>query len=263
MANGFVKLSRDLEDWEWFNDANTFYVYVRLLMKARWCDKVYNGVPIKRGQLITTYPKISEECGISVQQARTILDRLKSTGKITVKITPKFSIVTILDYDSEETDNIQSNSRTTGCQQAEQQPNNSPSLLYKESKNIRKKEPCAPREGGGSENFEKFRSANFEKFWSAYPKKTAKQQALKAFEKLNPDEKLLNTILSSLEQHKRSVQWTKENGQFIPYPATWLNGRRWEDETQGNTASGAASGWTGKPLTEEEERQMIDDFFNR
>lgn len=71
---------------------------------------------------------------------------------------------------------------------------------------------------------------SFQKFWQAYPKKAAKQTALKAWNKLKPDEELLKTILNALEQHKRSAQWQRDNGQYIPYPATWLNGRRWEDE---------------------------------
>ncbi len=69
----------------------------------------------------------------------------------------------------------------------------------------------------------------FSEFWQAYPRKTAKQAALKAWNKLKPDADLQQTILSALEQQKRSVQWQKDGGQFIPYPATWLNGRRWED----------------------------------
>ncbi len=71
----------------------------------------------------------------------------------------------------------------------------------------------------------------FEIFWQAYPKKTAKQAALKAWNKLKPDEELLKTILNALEIQKKSVQWHKEGGQYIPYPATWINGRRWEDES--------------------------------
>jgi hypothetical protein len=37
-------------------------------------------------------------------------------------------------------------------------------------------------------------------------------------------------MVSSVKVWKNSQQWTKDNGQFIPMPATWLNGRRWEDE---------------------------------
>lgn len=68
----------------------------------------------------------------------------------------------------------------------------------------------------------------FERFWEAYPKKTAKQQAEKAFIKLNVNDGLLDTMLTALE--KQSSQW--QQMQYIPYPATWLNGRRWEDELE-------------------------------
>ena len=71
----------------------------------------------------------------------------------------------------------------------------------------------------------------FARFWSAYPRHTAKQTAEAAFRKLNPDERLLQIILTAIERQKVSPQWTKDGGQFVPHPATWLNQRRWEDET--------------------------------
>lgn len=70
----------------------------------------------------------------------------------------------------------------------------------------------------------------FNLFWERYPKKLAKRDAERAFDKINPDEKLFNLILEKLELYKQSEAWLKDGGQFIPYPATWLNGRRWEDE---------------------------------
>lgn len=72
----------------------------------------------------------------------------------------------------------------------------------------------------------------FENFWNTYPKKLAKQQALKAWEKLNPDDNLTNTILEAISKFSKTSAWQKDNGQFIPYPATFLNGRRWEDEVE-------------------------------
>lgn len=70
----------------------------------------------------------------------------------------------------------------------------------------------------------------FERFWKAYPKKKAKGDALKAFSKLKADDQLLEIILSALGRQKQSKDWLKEEGKYIPYPATWLSGRRWEDE---------------------------------
>lgn len=76
-------------------------------------------------------------------------------------------------------------------------------------------------------------SALFLTFWEAYPKKQARKVAYKAFQKINPDATLLNSMLETLERQKRSKDWQKEGGQYIPQPSAWLNGRRWEDETIG------------------------------
>ena len=70
----------------------------------------------------------------------------------------------------------------------------------------------------------------FATFWAAYPKRKDKEKAQKAFAKINPSQELLQVMLSAIEKSKLSEDWQKDNGQYIPYPATWLNGKRWEDE---------------------------------
>lgn len=70
----------------------------------------------------------------------------------------------------------------------------------------------------------------FTQFWEAYPRKTAKQAALKAFRALKPTPKLLGIILAALGKQKQSDGWKRDGGQYIPYPATYLHQRRWEDE---------------------------------
>jgi len=66
----------------------------------------------------------------------------------------------------------------------------------------------------------------FAEFWSAYPKKVGKGAAETAWRKLRPPS---GVCVSAVESAKRSAQWQKDGGQFIPNPATWLNQRRWED----------------------------------
>lgn len=73
-------------------------------------------------------------------------------------------------------------------------------------------------------------SGGFEAFWTAYPKKKSKGQALSAWKKLKPDSSLQALILKAIEAQKRSPDWQKDKGQYIPYPATWLNAMAWEDE---------------------------------
>jgi hypothetical protein len=70
----------------------------------------------------------------------------------------------------------------------------------------------------------------FGKFWSAYPRKQGKGAAERAFAKINPGAELLARMLATIERQKGTDQWRKNLGRFIPYPATWLNQRRWEDE---------------------------------
>lgn len=70
----------------------------------------------------------------------------------------------------------------------------------------------------------------FEKFYKKYPKKVKKQNVEKWFKKNKPSSELFSSIMSSLEQFRGSKDWLKDNGQYIPYPSTWLNQKRWEDE---------------------------------
>ncbi|MCS3902086.1 hypothetical protein J2T55_000078 [Methylohalomonas lacus] len=72
----------------------------------------------------------------------------------------------------------------------------------------------------------------FDEFWSAYPRKRSKGQARKAWNKIGPGEQLFQQIMAGLQQARNSFDWQKDNGQFIPYPATWLNACGWEDEYQ-------------------------------
>lgn len=84
----------------------------------------------------------------------------------------------------------------------------------------------------------------FDRFWSEYPNKTAKDAARKAFEKRKPDEHMLQKMLHALEQQRRSDQWIRDGGQYIPHPATWLNQGRWMDEGV-NAPSAAGSPFAG------------------
>lgn len=71
---------------------------------------------------------------------------------------------------------------------------------------------------------------SFAQFWERYPAKKGKQDAIKAWRKLKPSGDLLIAIMSGLEAQKAARDWRKDDGRYIPHPATWLNGRRWDDE---------------------------------
>lgn len=69
--------------------------------------------------------------------------------------------------------------------------------------------------------------AGFDEFWTSYPRKIAKGDAEKAWSKIKPD---LQVVLTALNWQTKLEDWTKENGKFVPFPATYLNSRRYEDE---------------------------------
>lgn len=73
------------------------------------------------------------------------------------------------------------------------------------------------------------RDGRFDVFWANYPRKVGKEAARKAFSRLSMTNELLSQMLSAIKQQCASPQWTKDNGQYIPNPATWLNQGRWED----------------------------------
>lgn len=75
-----------------------------------------------------------------------------------------------------------------------------------------------------------FLDERFNRFWSEYPKRVAKPSAIKAWEKINPDDELAERIIIAVQKQKKWDQWKQDNGKYVPYPSTWLNQCRWEDE---------------------------------
>lgn len=106
----------------------------------------------------------------------------------------------------------------------ENQPEPNPNLNIKKRKEIKSKV--------------KETDILFDRFWSAYPRHEAKATARAEFDKLKPDEELLETMLASIDKQKQSAQWQENGGQYIPHPRTWLHQRRWEDEVTENRPTG-------------------------
>jgi hypothetical protein len=70
----------------------------------------------------------------------------------------------------------------------------------------------------------------FRRFWDAYPRRTAKKDALKAWRALKPNAALVDEMLAAINEAKVAPEWTRDGGRYIPYPASWLRGERWRDE---------------------------------
>lgn len=73
---------------------------------------------------------------------------------------------------------------------------------------------------------------DFDTFWAAYPKKVAKADARKAWAQTKDIRPELTNLLTAITANCKTESWMKSGGAFIPYPATWLRGERWEDELE-------------------------------
>jgi len=88
---GWVKNYRKIIDWEWYKIPEMAHLFNHLILRANHLDSKWQGVEIKRGQLITGRNKLHFETGISEQKIRTCLKRLAKSGEIYIKSTKKYS----------------------------------------------------------------------------------------------------------------------------------------------------------------------------
>lgn len=139
---GFFKVYYDIADWEHWHNPIMVAVWMHLLKRAQWGKKPtrYKGILQERGQALIGLKEFSADCGISVQQLRTALNTLKSTGEITTTSTNKGTVVTIENYAKWQDMTVQSTSKSTSELTTEQQSSNNPvtteQQLYNKENNI-------------------------------------------------------------------------------------------------------------------------------
>ena len=300
--SGWIKLHRKLIDWEWFSEPNVLSVFLYLLLSASHKETKWRGITIKKGECVTSHETISTYTGLTKRQVRTVLDKLKLSGEISISTTNKFTHITITKWDYYQEEKCHSNVTQYVTEMSHNQPPNnheneqSPQekchsnvtqdvtqmSTYKNVKNIendkntKKEHPCRAASCVSESLYEPINSTNsskepltkavkqqgtsdpattchneFDKFWAAYPKKMSKGAARKAFKTLNPSKELVAIMINHLARAKNCYQWTKDEGQFIPYPATWLRAEGWldeipecknkGDETNGNRNNGTST----------------------
>ena len=97
--NGYVKLHRKMFSWEWWDDINTFRLFVTILLMANWKPKKWRGRVIPRGSCWTSLPALAAKSGLTYQQTRTSYFKLISTNEITDEVTSLGRLVTVVNYE--------------------------------------------------------------------------------------------------------------------------------------------------------------------
>lgn len=140
MDNTYIKLFRNLLNWEWYQDANTVRVFIHILLKVNYEPSKFKGHEIGRGECVFGYSACAKDLKLTVQQVRTAIKHLKSTGEITTKVTNKFSIVRVEKWDLWQLQDGRATSKTTDKRPNKQQATNKQLTASKENKKLRNKE---------------------------------------------------------------------------------------------------------------------------
>lgn len=115
MNRDYIKLNRSILEWEWYQNINTCRLFIHMLLKANWKEGKFEGMEVPRGSFISSYPRLADECGLTVNELRTALKHLISTGEITVKPHSKYSVFTVKNYSLYQ----ELNSQATGDSQSD------------------------------------------------------------------------------------------------------------------------------------------------
>lgn len=115
---GFVAFPRGLTAWEWYDDPHTCRLFFHLMLTANWEPKNWHGIVVSPGSRVASIQGLATETGLTIQNVRTSLKRLKSTGYLTIKTTNKYSVVSINRWLELTGSNRQSNNQLTFNQQS-------------------------------------------------------------------------------------------------------------------------------------------------
>ena len=96
--SGWIKIYRQLLDWEWADVPEMMALWVRLLLMANHDTTAWHGIAIEAGQLVTTYDQLAAASGLSAKQVRLCMARLQESGQISIDRAGKRQLVSISNY---------------------------------------------------------------------------------------------------------------------------------------------------------------------
>lgn len=124
MDNGYIRLHRAITAWEWYDDVNTFKVFLHLLLTCNWQEKKWRGHTIYPGQRVVSLATLADETKLSIMQVRNTINHLVLTGSITRSKIGKVGLITVNNWEKYQQGNTVSNSEVTQNQNENQQRNN-------------------------------------------------------------------------------------------------------------------------------------------
>ena len=244
-CNGWIKLYRDLKNKAFYKkDSEMVHLWIHLLMKANFSknQEEYLGSELYKcapGEFTTGRRQLALETGINaskVERCLTYFEKIEQ--QIEQRKTRQNRLIIINNWEQYQQSEPQSEPQvdhkwTTSEPQVDHPRTTNAQIQHIDNKKLlndaQKKVNTQECKKERMQEIKKEYMCKFDKFYSLYPKKRAKQSAIKAWMKLKLDDNLFSKIINALNFDIKSEQWNKDGGEFIPLPASWINGKRWED----------------------------------
>jgi len=139
---GWIKIHRQLLDWEWYDDINVTRLFLHILLKANHKSKNYKGEIVKVGEHLTSRDILSKETGLTIRQVRTALTKLKTTNELTINSSSQGTKIQVINYEKYQVTTSEVTTKRPATDQ--QTTSNKNDKNEKKKKNKQKKEIVIP-----------------------------------------------------------------------------------------------------------------------
>ena len=198
---GFIKIYRDILDWEWWSDIKTYRVFTYMLLKANWTDGKFKGIDVPKGSFVTSLDKLAYETSLSVNEVRTAIKHLIKTDEITSESHGKFTIFTVKNYCQYQDDNKQNpdKAQTENKQNIDKEQENIKQITNKTQEDNKQNPDKAQTDNRQITTIEEYKKYNnkknnitmciadadalFDRVWILYPLKKGKGRVSDAAKK--------------------------------------------------------------------------------
>ena len=246
MGDGFITLHRSVQKhWIW-QEPEALKFWVALLLEANWQEKktMFNGklIAVKRGELVFGRRTYAKKLAISDNKIRRYIELLKNDNMITHSITNKYSIISITNYDSYQTNHQQTTRKTTSKPPTETV---AISGLQPDGDQQTTRKPTTSKQYNNTILITKFCE-----WWSLYPRKVGKQKAQQSWLRSIKSEKYAEQAINNLKIRNSAGQkggYGASQVEFIKHPSTFLNQGMWSEQPE-NLSSTPSPAYLGESL---------------
>ncbi|WMC91230.1 hypothetical protein [Kineothrix sp. MB12-C1] len=209
----YIKINRSILDWEWYKNINTKVLFLHMLLKANWKDGKFEGKVIPRGSFVSSIRSLSDETMLTEREIRTAISHLKTTGEVTSKGHNKYSVFTVVNYNSYQANDTQNVNQETGNRHS----NDKLTTTIEEGKKERREEYISPKPPLSP-------LVRFEEFYTCYPLDDNKCATERAYvDVMRTGNYTEDDLITAAKNYAEYCKILNRQDQFIKTPSRWLS----------------------------------------